>query len=103
MEKETFDFRITTEESETVERAYFEARSFEALMNILCRNLVAENSDKAKEVLMFYSEPCRRAQEKLALAQRMVVSKYIPSISKFSKWEANFNFEDERMTIHAYQ
>ena len=34
--------KLTTAESEAVERAYYEASSFEALMAVLCRQLNAD-------------------------------------------------------------
>ena len=37
--------KLTTAESEAVERAYYEASSFEALMAVLCRQLNADAHD----------------------------------------------------------
>lgn len=106
-EKKTFEIQLSTEESETVERAYFEAFSFEQLMGTLCKSLVNEDgnpkSDKAKEMLLFYAEPCRIAQGKLAIAQRMAIAKHIPNISSFDHWDSKFNFEDEKVVVNAYE
>ena len=38
--------KLTTAESEAVERAYYEASSFEALMAVLCRQLNADANRK---------------------------------------------------------
>lgn len=47
--------KLTTAESEAVERAYYEASSFEALMAVLCRQL---NVDPHRQYLYrrFYRE-----------------------------------------------
>ena len=48
-EKKTFEIQLSTEESETVERAYFEAFSFEQLMGTLCQNLVDEDGNSKSD------------------------------------------------------
>lgn len=43
--------KLTTEESEAVERAYYEASSFEALMAVLCRQLNADANPETAKVI----------------------------------------------------
>ena len=54
-------------------------------------------------MLLFYAEPCRIAQGKLAIAQRMAIAKHIPNISSFDHWDSKFNFEDEKVVVNAYE
>lgn len=69
--------KLTTEESEAVERAYYEASSFEALMAVLCRQLNADANSETAKVIHHYAELCRAAQMKLKMAQEMVLSRHL--------------------------
>ena len=69
--------KLTTEESEAVERAYYEASSFEALMAVLCRQLNADANPETAKVIRHYAELCRAAQMKLKMVQEMVLSRYL--------------------------
>lgn len=69
--------KLTTAESEAVERAYYEASSFEALMAVLCRQLNADANPETTKVIRHYAELCRAAQMKLKMVQEMVISRYL--------------------------
>ena len=69
--------KLTTAESEAVERAYYEASSFEALMAVLCRQLNADANPETAKVIRHYAELCRAAQMKLKMVQEMVISRYL--------------------------
>lgn len=69
--------KLTTAESEAVERAYYEASSFEALMAVLCRQLNADANLETAKVIRHYAELCRAAQMKLKMVQEMVISRYL--------------------------
>ena len=73
----TDNIKLTTEESEAVERAYYEASSFEALMAVLCRQLNADANPETAKVIRHYAELCRAAQMKLKMVQEMVLSRYL--------------------------
>ena len=47
---------LKPEESETLERAFYEADSYERLISVLGRNLNAEASADAKEIIIHYAE-----------------------------------------------
>lgn len=68
---------LTTIESETVERAFYEAQSYESLMAVLSRQLNANANPETTKILMHYAELCRAAQMKLKMAQDTVVSRYM--------------------------
>ena len=53
--------KLTTAESEAVERAYYEASSFEALMAVLCRQLNVDANPETAKVIRHYAELCRAA------------------------------------------
>ena len=69
--------KLTTAESEAVERAYYEASPFEARMAVLCRQLNAVANPETAKVLRHYAELCRAAQMKLKMVQEMVTSRYL--------------------------
>ena len=60
---------LKPEESETLERAFYEADSYERLISVLGRHLNAEASADAKE-------PCRASQMKLKMVQDEIISRY---------------------------
>ena len=60
---------LKPEESETLERAFYEADSYERLISVLGRHLNAEASADAKDIIMHYAEPCRASQMKLKMVQ----------------------------------
>lgn len=68
--------KLSTEESEAVERAYYEAYSYEAIVSILSRKLRADDNTQTADILHHYAELCRAAQMKLRMAQDMVLSRY---------------------------
>lgn len=76
-EKNMKAIKLTTAESEAVERAYYEASSFEALMAVLCRQLNADANPETAKVIRHYAELCRAAQMKLKMVQEMVISRYL--------------------------
>lgn len=47
---------LTTIESETVERAFYEAQSYESLMAVLSRQLNANANPETTKILMHYAE-----------------------------------------------
>ena len=84
--------KLTTAESEAVERAYYEASSFEALMAVLCRQL---NADATAKVIHHYAELCRAAQMKLKMAQEMVLSRHLdPQTSAGVQYRFDFVREE---------
>lgn len=46
--------KLTTAKSEAVERAYYEASSFEALMAVLCRQLNVDANPETAKVIRHY-------------------------------------------------
>lgn len=67
---------LKPEESETLERAFYEADSYERLISVLGRHLNAEASADAKDIIMHYAEPCRASQMKLKMVQDKIISRY---------------------------
>ena len=67
---------LKPEESETLERAFYEADSYERLISVLGRNLNAEASADAKEIIIHYAELCRASQMKLKMVQDTIISRY---------------------------
>lgn len=67
---------LKPEESETLERAFYEADSYERLISVLGRQLNTEASTDAKDVIMHYAEPCRASQMKLKMVQDAIISRY---------------------------
>lgn len=87
--------KLTTAESEAVERAYYEASSFEALMAVLCRQLNADANSETAKVIHHYAELCRAAQMKLKMAQEMVLSRHLdPQTSAGVQYRFDFAREE---------
>lgn len=87
--------KLTTAESEVVERAYYEASSFEALMAVLCRQLNVDANPETAKVIRHYAELCRAAQMKLKMAQEMVLSRYLdPQTSAGVQYRFDFVREE---------
>ena len=68
---------LNTAEAETIERAIYEADSYERIMAILGRQLNADANAETSKILAHYAELCRGAQMKLKMAQDTVLSHYI--------------------------
>lgn len=68
---------LKPEESETLERAFYEADSYERLISVLGRRLNTEASTDAKDIIMHYAEPCRASQMKLKMVQDTIISRYM--------------------------
>lgn len=88
--------RLTADESETVERAHYEARSYEALMSVLCRQLNAEANTETAEMLKYYAERYREAQMKLKLAQDMALSAHI-NLAEYPNARYIYDFRREEV------
>ena len=65
---------LTATESETVERAFYETKSYEMLLSVLSRQLNANANPETAKIIMHYEELCRAAQMKLKMAQDAVVA-----------------------------
>lgn len=86
---------LTTIESETVERAFYEAQSYESLMAVLSRQLNANANPETTEILMHYAELCRAAQMKLKMEQDTVVSRYIDlNDPRYVRYQFDFGREE---------
>lgn len=86
---------LTTIESETVERAFYEAQSYESLMPVLSRQLNANANPETTKILMHYAELCRAAQMKLKMAQDTVVSRYIDlNDPRYVRYQFDFGREE---------
>lgn len=86
---------LTTIESETVERAFYEAQSYESLMAVLSRQLNANANPETTKILMHYAELCRAAQMKLKMAQEMVLSRHLdPQTSAGVQYRFDFVREE---------
>ena len=68
---------LKPEESETLERAFYEADSYERLISVLGRHLNTEASTDAKDIIMHYAEPGRASQMKLKMVQDTIISRYM--------------------------
>ena len=68
---------LKPEERETLERAFYEADSYERLISVLGRHLNTEASTDAKDIIMHYAEPCRASQMKLKMVQDTIISRYM--------------------------
>lgn len=89
---------LTVAESETVERAYYEAFSYESLMAVLSRQLNADANPETAKIIMHYAELCRGAKMKLKMAQDTVVSRHIDmSNSPYSRYQFDFSREEVRL------
>lgn len=89
---------LTTTESETVERAFYEAQSYEALMAVLSRQLNANANSETAKIIMHYAELCRAAQMKLKMAQDAVVSRYVNlNDLQFVRYQFDFGREEVRL------
>ena len=90
---------LTAAESETVERAFYEAKSYEMLLSVLSRQLNANANSETAKIIMHYTELCRAAQMKLKMAQDTVVAKYIDlNDSAFDRYLFDFSREEVRLS-----
>lgn len=87
---------LKPEESETLERAFYEADSYERLISVLGRNLNAEASADAKDIIMHYAEPCRASQMKLKMVQNKIISRYTEPEDEIKR----FWFDIARGEVH---
>lgn len=90
------NIKITTQESEAVERAYYEAQSYEALMAILSRQLNASANTMIADMLHYYAGLCRKAQMKLKMVQDKVLARYIDP-EENPNLTVHFDFEREEV------
>ena len=67
-------FKLDTAESEAVERAFYEAQSFEAIVSILARELKEGGNAETANVLTYYADRCRCSQMRLKMAQDKVLA-----------------------------
>ena len=89
---------LTATESETVERAFYETKSYEMLLSVLSRQLNANANPETAKIIMHYAELCRAAQMKLKMAQDAVVAKYIDlDDSAFDRYLFDFSREEVRL------
>lgn len=94
---EVWDYiKITTQESEAVERAYYEAQSYEALMAILSRQLNAGANTMIADMLHYYAGLCQKAQMKLKMVQDKVLARYIDP-EENPNLIVHFDFEREEV------
>lgn len=91
-------FSITSQESEAVERAYYESYSYEAIVSILCRELNENANDLTSDMLHHYIELCKNAKMRLKLTQDKIIERYIDK-SEFNNASVVFNFEHEEMSV----
>lgn len=87
---------LKPEESETLERAFYEADSYERLISVLGRHLNAETSADAKDIIMHYAEPCRASQMKLKMVQDKIISRYTEHEDEIKR----FWFDIARGEVH---
>ena len=81
---------LTATESETVERAFYETKSYEMLLSVLSRQLNANANPETAKIIMHYAELCR--------AQDAVVAKYIDlDDSAFDRYLFDFSREEVRL------
>lgn len=90
------NIKITTQESEAVERAYYEAQSYEALMAILSRQLNTGANTMIADMLHYYAGLCRKAQMKLKMVQDKVLVRYIDP-EENPNLIVHFDFEREEV------
>lgn len=90
------NIKITQQESEAVERAYYEAQSYEALMAILSRQLNAKANEMTATMLHHYAGLCQKAQMKLKMVQNKVLARYIDP-EKHPNMTVHFDFEREEV------
>lgn len=89
---------LTATESEAVERAFYETKSYEMLLSVLSRQLNANANPETAKIIMHYAELCRVAQMKLKMAQDAVVAKYIDlDDSAFERYLFDFSREEVRL------
>lgn len=68
--------KLTTAESEAVERAYYEAHSIESIMGVLSRQLKEDGNEQTAKILTHYAEQCKVAHMKLQMAQDRILERY---------------------------
>lgn len=90
------NIKVTTQESEAVERAYYEAQSYEALMAILSRQLNAGANTMIADMLHYYAGLCQKAQMKLKMVQDKVLARYIDP-EENPNLIVHFDFEREEV------
>lgn len=89
---------LTATESEIVERAFYETKSYEMLLSVLSRQLNANANPETAKIIMHYAELCRAAQMKLKMSQDAVVAKYIDlDDSAFDRYLFDFSREEVRL------
>lgn len=89
---------LTAAESEAVERAFYEAKSYEMLLSILSRQLNTDANPETAKIIMHYAELCRTAQMKLKMTQDTVVAKNIDlNDSTFDRYLFDFGREEVRL------
>ena len=89
---------ITSQESEAVERAYYESQSYEAIVSILCRELNENANSLTSEMLHHYIELCKTAKMRLKLTQDKIIDRYVDK-SEFNNAQVTFDFEREEMLV----
>lgn len=89
---------ITTQESEAVERAYYESQSYESIVSILCRELNQDANPLTSEMLHHYIDLCKTAKMRLKLTQDKVIGRYVDK-SEFNNAPVTFDFEREEMLV----
>lgn len=87
---------ITPQESEAVERAYYESYSYESIVSILCRELNENANELTHDMLHYYIDLCKNAKMRLKLTQDKIIERYV-NRAEFNNASVEFNFEREEM------
>lgn len=87
--------KITIQESEAVERAFYEEQSYQSLVSILARQLNTENPDAAAE-LKYYAGLYRKARMRLQMVQNKIIARYFDS-TQIQNVEMRFDFERQEV------
>lgn len=88
--------KITTQESEAVERAFYEEQSLRGLLGILARQLNAGENAEAADMLKHYAELYRMARMRLQMIQNKLISRYFDP-EKVRDTEMRFDFERQEV------
>ena len=89
---------LTATESETVERAFYETKSYEMLLSVLSRQLNANANPETAKIIMHYAELCRMAHMKLQMAQNAVLKNHIDLSSEpFNGYQFDFGRKEVQL------
>lgn len=88
--------KITAQESEAVERAFYEEQSYGALVSIIARQISTGGEADATISLRYYAELYRMAQMRLQMVQNKIIARYFDP-ERLDGAEVRFDFDRQEV------